>query len=89
MSVSLNGFIFKFNNKNYIISIHHNLPIKSVYYDNSLLNIKINSNWSEILILDLPSILNDLKIHKTNPDIEHIHVVKKSAPKKTFNIEIK
>lgn len=31
----------------------------------------------------------DLKIHKTNPDIEHIHVVKKSAPKKTFNIEIK
>lgn len=64
MNVSLNGFVFKFNNKTYTISIHHNLPIKSVYYDNSLLNIKINSNWSEILILDSPSISSDLKIHK-------------------------
>lgn len=31
----------------------------------------------------------DLNIHKTNPNINHVHIVKKAAPKKTFNIEIK
>ena len=64
LKISLNGFIFKFNNKEYIITLNHNLPVKSIEYNNSLVNIKINSNWSEILILDFPNNLIDYKIHK-------------------------
>ena len=64
LKVSLNGFIFKYDNKYHLISIHHNLPINKVEYNNDPLNIKINSNWSEILILDLPNNYIDYKINK-------------------------
>jgi len=39
-----------------------------------------------------PSVLSyekELNIHKTNPNIKHLHVKKPTVPKKTFNIEIK
>ena len=43
LKISINGFVFKYNNNKYIITLNHNLPIKSIEYNNSLINIKINS----------------------------------------------
>jgi hypothetical protein len=52
IEIQLKGFIFNFLNINYIITLHHNLPIENVLYNTNLMDILINSNWSEILILD-------------------------------------
>ena len=51
---SLSGFIFNYNNQNYIITVHHFLPIKKVIETeiNQELPILINSSWSELLVLD-------------------------------------
>ncbi len=48
------GFILNHENSNYIISVHHFLPINAVleYESETPLNIKINSSWSEALILE-------------------------------------
>ena len=64
---NLNGFLLNYNNKNYLISVHHNLPIKSICtHDDEELRIKINSCWSEILIIEPTSkiLLNNM-IYKT------------------------
>lgn len=63
---NLNSFVLNYNKINYLITVHHFLPIKSVY--NSLnddeLIIKINSCWSEILVIDTTNInLNNLNIN--------------------------
>ena len=60
----LNGFILNFSNHDYIISIHHNLPIDNIYEGTNSLNILINSCWSETLILD--NNLLDLSKYKIN-----------------------
>lgn len=54
ISQSISGFIFNYNNKNYIVSVHHFLPIKKVLETefNQELSILINSSWSELLVLD-------------------------------------
>ena len=51
---NLNSFILNYKRKHYIISVHHNLPVESVYSitDNKKLNIKVNSCWSEVLIME-------------------------------------
>jgi len=80
---NLNGFILNYKNVNYLISVHHNLPIDSVY--NSLnddkLSIKIDSCWSEILIMDTHNIdLNTLCIN---------HKVQNRIPKPNEIMSIK
>lgn len=58
INLSINGFIINIGKKKYIISIHHNLPISSISElssDNSL-KVKINSAWSEIVVLSTTNI---------------------------------
>jgi len=44
IEIQLKGFIFNFLNINYIITLHHNLPIENVLYNTNLMDILINSN---------------------------------------------
>lgn len=62
------GFVLKYNGVNYIISIHHHLPIYKVFYDIEL-KININSCWSEVLILEynLSNFIIYKKIHISLP----------------------
>jgi hypothetical protein len=51
--VDIKGFLFEYKHKKFIISIHHFLPISQIIDNNkNNINILINSNWSEILILE-------------------------------------
>ena len=62
----MSGFILNYNGTKYIISVHHFLPIKQICEMESgiELNIKINSCWSEILVLDVSNInLSEYKIN--------------------------
>jgi hypothetical protein len=52
IKMHLKGFNFTFNKKTYLITVHHNLPIKTVKSNDIELNIHINSGWNEILILE-------------------------------------
>ena len=51
------GFFINYANENHLITIHHHLPIQQALINNDVRKIKINSCWSEILILD--SVSND------------------------------
>lgn len=50
----MSGFIINTTGKNYIVTVHHFLPIKKVIETetNQELPILINSSWSEMLVLD-------------------------------------
>jgi hypothetical protein len=71
------GFVLNYNGKNYIITIHHFLPIYKIFdfETNNELNIEINSSWNEGLILDTENV--DLskykifsKIHNSVPKLK-------------------
>jgi hypothetical protein len=48
-------FAIKYKSKNYLVALHHNLPIERVTDDdNNELEIIINSNWNQLLFLKLP-----------------------------------
>jgi hypothetical protein len=55
---TVTGFILNHNNKNHIITVHHFLPISSVYdmETNNELTIQINSSWNEALILETDNV---------------------------------
>jgi len=56
-TLNLNSFVLNYQKINYIISVHHNLPIDSVFDSNDQkLNIKVNSCWSEVLIMETDNI---------------------------------
>ena len=65
--LNLNGFLLDYNNKKYLISVHHNLPINCIRtQDDEILRIKINSCWSEILIIEpTKKILSDYITYKS------------------------
>ena len=67
---NLNGFLLNYKKTIYLISLHHNLPIVSVYNsdDKQKLNISINSGWSEVLIMDTSNI--DLSKYVINTNIQ-------------------
>lgn len=76
LKVNVKGFILNYENKNYIITLHHNLPIHCVnIVDNEsmMLSIKINSGWNECLILDYLDHINNCKIN---------NMIYKTLPKK-------
>jgi hypothetical protein len=63
----LSGFIINVNKNNYIITIHHFLPIQKVTEADTKqeLTIAVNSCWSEILVLNSKNInLNRYLVHK-------------------------
>ena len=51
---SLTGFLLHHNSTTYLLSVHHHLPIETVYekQTESACNILVNSCWSEALIMD-------------------------------------
>ena len=52
LDIKLNSFILGYKSKKFIISLHHNIPINNVTDDEgNMMDIHINSLWSEILIL--------------------------------------
>jgi hypothetical protein len=55
------GFDFNYNNKNYIISVHHGLPIINSLLDDIELEILHNPIWNELIIFN-----NSKIIKKTN-----------------------
>lgn len=71
LETKLNGFILNYNGENYIISVHHFLPVKSVYDldTNNELTIRVNSCWSEILLLDTSHI--DISKYKITDKIQN------------------
>ena len=68
LTLSLNGFILNYMNKNYVITVHHNLPIDSVLHENSV-EIVRNSGWSEILICSTNEL--NLREYKINRSIKN------------------
>ena len=75
LKVNVKGFVLNYENKNYIITLHHNLPIHSINIvgNESILSIKINSRWNECLILDYLDHINNCKIN---------NMIYKTLPKK-------
>lgn len=51
---NLTGFLLHHNSSTYLLSVHHHLPIETVYekQTESACNILVNSCWSEALIMD-------------------------------------
>lgn len=53
----LNSFVLNYKKKNYLISVHHQLPIDTVStIHNQKLKIIVDSCWSEVLIMDTDDI---------------------------------
>jgi hypothetical protein len=52
LDIKLNSFILSYKSKKFIVSLHHNIPINNITdEEGNILDIHINSLWSEILIL--------------------------------------
>jgi len=76
LNVNVKGFVLNYENRNYIITLHHNIPIHNInIVDNEsiILSIKINSRWNESLIIDYSDHINNYKIN---------NMIQKSLPKK-------
>lgn len=69
LQLSLNGFIINHTSKNYLITIHHNLPINTIYHNNEPIEIIRNSGWSEILISSTETL--NLKEYMINRQIKN------------------
>ena len=66
----LNSFVLKYNKFYYLISLHHNLPVDKVFNDSDIeIKIKVNSCWSEVLILQTENI--DIQKYHINNDIQN------------------
>jgi hypothetical protein len=66
-SMTITGFIFCYNDNNYIISTHHGLPITKCYLTNDIKNtlrIYCNPIWNEILVLMPKYPIENIKITK-------------------------
>jgi hypothetical protein len=64
LKLSLNGFILNHENTNHLITVHHNLPINTIYNDDNPIEIIRNSGWCEILIASTKTL--NLKEYKIN-----------------------
>jgi len=61
---NLNSFILYYDREHHLVSVHHNLPFDSIYYDKQELSIKVNSCWSEVLIMETNNLdLTDININ--------------------------
>ena len=65
----LYSFVLYYKKINYLISVHHNLPFDSVFYNKKQLDIKVNSCWSEVLIMETKNL--DLTNININYDIQN------------------
>ena len=78
----LYSFILNYNKNNYLISLHHHLPIDKVFNDLDIeLNIKVNSCWSEVLILQTDNLNIDRyqiinKIQNKIPNVDQVMYIK-------------
>ena len=52
LNIKLNSFILSYKSKKFIVSLHHNIPINTVSDEGcNMIDIHINSLWSEVLLL--------------------------------------
>ena len=78
LKLSVKGFPIQYNKKKYLITVHHNLPIKTVKHEDAELQININSCWNELLILEPTSSIrsnNDKLVHILN-NTDDIYIIK-------------
>ena len=61
LKIRLNGFIMNYNNNNYIVTLHHNLPIHEFTIPSKQIKptIKFNPLWNECIILETEESLKD------------------------------
>ena len=73
LKISLNGFIMNYNNNNYIITLHHNLPIHEFTIPSKQIKptIKFNPLWNECTILETEDIKCNLDEYKINSMIQN------------------
>jgi hypothetical protein len=78
----MKGTIINYENKEYIITLHHNIPIEMITVNKKPTNIKINSLWNESLILETNEDLSSYYINnifqKSLPKINNILILKTS-----------
>jgi hypothetical protein len=56
LELTSTGFILRYDNQNYIITVHHFLPINKIHNNNDELEIIFNSTWNELLICNCNNI---------------------------------
>jgi hypothetical protein len=82
---NINSFVLNYQKINYLISVHHNLPIDSVYNSHDQkLNIKVNSCWSEVLIMEtnnvnLSNTIINYKVQNKLPKEGHVMTIKTTS----------
>ena len=75
LDIKLNSFILSYKSKKFIVTLHHNMPINTVSdEEGNILDIHINSQWSEVLLL---------KSHTINcTDYKIFNEIQNKLPKK-------
>jgi hypothetical protein len=68
LTLNLTGFIIQHNEKKYIITTHHNLPIKHIIADGEIRHPYINSCWNELLIINTNE--NDILKYTTYESVQ-------------------
>lgn len=73
LKIRLNGFIMNYNNNNYIVTLHHNLPIHEFTIPSKQIKptIKFNPLWNECIILETEDIKCNLDEYKINSMIQN------------------
>lgn len=72
-SIQTTGFGWLIDNKKFIVTTHHNLPIKTVNYKDNKLKIVNNCYWNELLLLKSPK----LNIKYYNPSLSNYMIPQK------------
>ena len=82
VKIELSGFIITYNSNEYIVTLHHNLPIHDITINDMQIkpSIKCNPLWNETLILEA----NDIKCHITK--YKTTNVIQNKLPKPNDNL---
>ena len=73
LKIRLNGFVMNYNNNNFIITLHHNLPIQEFIIPSKQIKptIKYNPLWNECILLETDDIKCNLEEYKTHSIIQN------------------
>jgi len=73
LKIRLNGFIVNYNNNNYIVTLHHNLPIHEFTIPSKQIKptVKFNPLWNECILLETEDIKCNLEEYKINSMIQN------------------
>lgn len=84
IKIELNGFLMTFGSNDYIVTLHHNLPIHEIIISDPQMkpNILFNPMWNESLILDA----NDIKCHLAK--YKTTNIIQNKLPKSNENLSM-